>query len=224
MLLREAFAVLAAILVAFSLDAWWDTRLEREAMFRALEAVEAETRENLVMLERTMAQDRGVVAGVALLATVDAEDIDGMPIEQVRMIAGLTMGITLDPGQGAIKAFTEGGHLTALATPSLSTSLAGLSARFEDLTEEVLGIIPASSVVLDAAIRSRDPRTVTTLNLAEDDVSLRAFIRDAASSDEARYAANSLSFLYEVYVSELDVLRDQLEALLVLIDAEQAGR
>ena len=48
---REAFAVLAAILVAFALDAWWDERVEQREMLAALEAVSIEVRENIQLAD-----------------------------------------------------------------------------------------------------------------------------------------------------------------------------
>ncbi|MEE4330637.1 MAG: hypothetical protein V2J10_07200 [Wenzhouxiangella sp.] len=53
-LVREALAVLAAILAAFALDAWWDDRVERNAMYEALQTVAMEVERNLVELDSTI--------------------------------------------------------------------------------------------------------------------------------------------------------------------------
>ena len=75
-LIREAFAVLAAILVAFALDAWWDERVGHAEMLEALDAVEVEIERNLVLIDSTLTfnSSRGELIGRMLQMDPSAID------------------------------------------------------------------------------------------------------------------------------------------------------
>lgn len=211
-LLREALAVLAAILVAFALDAWWDARVERTEMLEALDAVAIEVERNMVRLDSTLTYNQGRNDLVQEILFLSAAEVEGMTPSDLERFQDLPNYQLATLELGAATAFIEGGFLATLGDRELRAEIAGLPRLQLEMDEEA-GVVQASSERLNPLVLRaipidvlRDPggpaslgaARALLLNLVEDESLLRAFYERTF-------------FLAYLYGSELQATRGRLE-------------
>jgi hypothetical protein len=134
--IREAIAVLAAILAAFALDAWWDQRVEEREMREALSAVSVEIRRNLDLINRAMAYNSSqqeLLAEAVALSEAEIQRLDAVQLARFGNVPNFNI-VTLE--LGAITAFIQGGYLTVLEDIDLRADLAGLPRLQKEMDEE----------------------------------------------------------------------------------------
>jgi len=130
--------VVASILVAFSLDAWWaDRQLEQETM-EDLAIVEFELAENIRLVQVTMDIMNNVVAANRtlireLMAQPESATVD---IDDTTLFWGLFSNPTLDPSLGGTDAWIAAGRLGGLDSPMLRQRLASVRGKVGDVVEE----------------------------------------------------------------------------------------
>ena len=134
----EGAVVVASILVAFSLDAWWaDRQLEQETM-EDLAIVEFELAENIRLVQVTMDIMNNVVAANRtlireLMAQPESATVD---IDDTTLFWGLFSNPTLDPSLGGTDAWIAAGRLGGLDSPMLRQRLASVRGKVGDVVEE----------------------------------------------------------------------------------------
>jgi len=134
----EVFTIVASILLAFSIDAWWGDRESHKELELELTNVKSELEENRrrVALEISLLE-RITSAGKSLIGTMTANK-DAATITVPDSLAWLTTvwSPTLDASFGAVDALVSSGRLAEVEVPALRSGLAGIRARFEDAQEE----------------------------------------------------------------------------------------
>jgi len=151
--LREAVAVLAAILIAFGLDAWWNESVERREMLRALDAVVIELDENIALADSILEVNAAGLRGVDRLADLAPGEALELPMEELaRLSRWLDMEL-LNPRVGAITAFIDGGFLAIVEDVGLRTTVAGIPSILDEVSEESVMLLDlgASQAVATAA-------------------------------------------------------------------------
>ena len=136
----EAAAIVASILLAFSIDAWWHERTSDAELRLELVSVMGELEENRRRVELEIALlDRITSAGTTLLEALDAE-ADAATVSVPDSLAWLTTvwSPTLDASFGAVDALVSSGRLAQVDDLALRTGLAGIKAQFQDALEEEL--------------------------------------------------------------------------------------
>jgi hypothetical protein len=134
----EGAVILVSIVLAFGLDAWWDSLAEGRQMREQLGSVEAEVRENreLVLFQVDL-MERIIGASTALVAALDSAGPSARTITIPDSMAWLPLNTpTLDASLGAIDALVASGQLAQIRDPEVRTRLAGLRDRIEDAVEE----------------------------------------------------------------------------------------
>ena len=106
-LIAEATAIVASILLAFSIDAWWDSRIEDQAeswLMRRLHADFVEIMSGLVIVEDE--HQKTIEAARRLLAISRQGSVIPASVEN-REAVGLVFLVsrTFNPGSGAVEAF-----------------------------------------------------------------------------------------------------------------------
>ena len=210
----EAGAVLAAILVAFGLDAWWGERVERRAMLDALDAVAVEVRRNLTLFDSASALNRRQIAVARDLITKSVTEVEGLSPEDVLHYGGFPEHEILTLERGALTAFIEGGFLQAVSDDELRAVIAGIAVVQDELNEERAGVGVADGrlVELTTTLMGIDDM------LAESPVDvLRAYLVGIAGDDMARKAVYMRTFSLTLYTDEMDrlgaVLAESLAAI-----------
>jgi hypothetical protein len=136
-LLGEMVVVVASILLAFAIDAWWDDRGDRKAENMLLERLQADFSEIKMMLEvarkdHTETHD----ACVALLEFAVGEPLP-VSAEVDTMVARVFIASrTFNPGSGAVAAFLNSDRARLVGNQPLADLLLAWSGLVEELQEE----------------------------------------------------------------------------------------
>jgi hypothetical protein len=210
-LLREALAVLAAILVAFALDAWWEERQERRMMLEALDAVAIEIERNVALLDSTLALNEGQAALVQRAISLDSPTIQAMGAPELARYADLPNYTLATLELGAVTAFIEGGFLATLQDRGLRAELAGLPRLQAELDEEAQVVTSASQRVNALSVESVPVeelrRGVSLVSPASTRAMLEAFATDQTA---VRALAARTFFLTYLYSGEVRRTRERL--------------
>lgn len=217
---RASLAILAAILAAFALDAWWEERREYGQMLDALDAVTLEIDRNIEILEEAVAHNREVAAAGFDIVRLAPEDVPELSPERVAALAKFTDYNLVRLQQGAVSAFIEGGFLAVVPDRSLRAEIASLPRIQEEIDEEMQAV-NSSQEQLEAHMGS-NLSIEEMLGLMSDPRSAgRTLIGSITEDDQARRALIMRSFfLGDLYSSELEqaiilleTAREQIERL-----------
>ena len=101
----ETFAVLSGILIAFGLDAWWDTYRERAELLESLRAVHSEFSDSRAQLDSVMAVNIAAIEGTDAFLRMSATDVAGLDETSARRrLRALLRSDTFDPAASAMEA------------------------------------------------------------------------------------------------------------------------
>jgi hypothetical protein len=211
----EAAAVLAAILIAFALDAWWDGHVERTAMLDALDAVAVEMEQNLELLDSAIALNERQMQTAREFVSQGAADVAALPESEVYRFWGFPNHEILTLEAGAITAFIEGGFLQAVGDDALRTEIASVATLQEELNEEREGFR-----AFDERFTEMVFRITPIVGLADDSgvEELREVLRVLATSEEARRSIYGRAFLLGIYTEEMRRLREVLAGSRTVIE------
>ncbi len=139
-LLAEGVVVVASILVAFALDAWWADRQLRSELFEELSGIDRDLAANVELVGFQIdIMRRKLAAGDALVGLLEAHD-DGRLVAVPDTLGwwALDPTPTLNAYFGGIDALIASGRLPAIENPLLRLRLTGLRGMVEDAVEEQL--------------------------------------------------------------------------------------
>jgi hypothetical protein len=135
----EASAIVASILLAFAIDAWWSARqlhLDEQHILRQLDA-EFETNANLLAVRR---RDHVVILeSIELVLSLTGPAIEKAAAESPEVRAAvdrMTRWWTYDPQMGVLSGLTQSGRLSIISSDSLRNALASWPSRVRDLVED----------------------------------------------------------------------------------------
>jgi hypothetical protein len=133
----EATAIIVSILLAFSIDAWWEKRGDRQAETVLLERLRAdflEIRSKLEVVYEDHHETR--VACITVLAFADGEVLPATA-EMDHMIALIFLtSRTFNPGSGAVASFLNSEKAQLIRNQVLADHLLAWSGLVEELQEE----------------------------------------------------------------------------------------
>lgn len=220
---RESVAVLAAILIAFSLDAWWEERRDEARMLDALDAVATELQVNIGLLDEAIATNENSVALSQEVLRLSPDDVDRASPDEIGRWMGFPNYEEVRLQLGAVTAFIEGGFLAELPERSLRSRLASIPRLQEEIDEEAGGVsgiqwkLSENFVMLvpvDDMLASSDNAT------ERGGLLLRAIAADEMSR---RFMMNRSFALGVLYNSELERTREQITAILEALNRWRGG-
>jgi hypothetical protein len=133
----EVAAIVASILLAFAIDAWWEDRGDRSAkqiLLKRLKADFIEIRAALSIVEADHVETRS--ACIALLNFPEGEPLPETPkVDHMVAVVFLTSR-TFNPGSGAVAAFLNGEGANLIDNQPLADLLFSWSGLVEELQEE----------------------------------------------------------------------------------------
>jgi hypothetical protein len=134
----EGVVVVASILIAFALDAWWDDRQIQQETAEDLAIVQFELAENIRLIQVTMEiMNQVVAANDTLIAKLMAQpDSDLVEIEDTTIFFGIFSNPTLDLSLGGTDSWIAAGRLGGVGSPILRQRLASMRGKVEDVVEE----------------------------------------------------------------------------------------
>lgn len=140
-LLVESLAVIASILVAFGLDAWWGERQLRKDLVENLVSVAEEIDGNANALEVESRFHRTAVSSIDdLILRIDAADgEEWITVPDTVASFAFIFPPIFDASTGAVDALISSGAISRLADRRLTTLLGNLNALIEDVLDGELG-------------------------------------------------------------------------------------
>ena len=224
--------IVASILLAFGIDAWWDElQLEREVA-QELQSVGRELRQNqdLLAFQIDIIQ-RMVRADDEVLALLNAK----LASEHVTIPDTLgflvTTTLTFDASLGALDALIASGRLAAVTDPELRLRLSGLRALVEDATElqsltrslyfeQMLPLISDETSLDHAAILSVQDAFWGAERILGRQLEFAGPIA-FPNTQRLRSLIRERRGLDSITVAEMIRLQRELDALLSMIEAEE---
>jgi hypothetical protein len=136
--LVEGAVIVASILLALSLEAWWAEREVSHEVSADLIGIDSELETNQGLLDVDLDLLRRTVSASTSMLESLGEQPDAPFVTLSDTIAGMArlMSPTLDVSVGGVDALLASGRLPALRSAELRRRLAGLSSMVEDLTED----------------------------------------------------------------------------------------
>lgn len=234
-LLLEGLVVVASILIAFLLDAWWDERGLQSELNQELASVTRELKGNRerVVFEIDALQ-RHVVAGEAVAELLGGPRTSELiPIPDTLAWFVTLWSPTLDVSSGALNALVASGRLAQIRSDEVRLGLAGLAGRVEDAVgDELLAQVILTEQVFPTISRDADLSTVYFIDKEyfghERQPGRAAPTRNAfvlfPSSLEARNSIlNRTSFLGSA-LTEMQDLMVELDSLILMTERRSASR
>lgn len=127
----EATAIVASILLALAVDAWWTTRSDLQRLDAGLANLRTELQANVAMIDRYEKLHKHIVdTGVAMLAADPAE----ATVEQCGVV--FLQGWVTDYSMGALEIVLGSTRLDLIEDQQLTADLVALQAFYEDAVED----------------------------------------------------------------------------------------
>lgn len=218
-MVREALSVLAAILVAFALDAWWDELRERRTMLDALDAVAVELDRNVAELDSTVVRNERQAALVYEFLELGPGEVGVAAPEDLARFAALPNFDVAALELGAATAFIEGGYLALMDDREARAAVASIPRLQVELDEEAEVVLDASSRLSPALLQLMPVDAYLARDLANPESS-RPFLTALAASEPTRSLLFERTFFLQVlYGAELEGVRDRLAEIRAQIAA-----
>jgi hypothetical protein len=210
-MLREAFAVLAAILVAFGLDAWWDGRVDQARADALLAEVSDEFKSAVVQLDSIVELNERTAATAFRFVR---ESGTGAAIESWD---GFWNAQIYDPSFGALTSLLSAGGLENVRDRELRRALADWPAQLMELEFDV-ELFESAVGQMKLAISAEGifpdyDSDGLLVPLSPDD------LEEKQRSPSIRVSAYNYGAALREYNSELRVLRDRAERIALMIEA-----
>lgn len=228
-LLLEGLVVIASILIAFAIDAWWDERHEA----RARQAILGALRSDASAAQAEAARVRpGLVTGLertaAFLALADQTPREASEAQQIDQLAtGLFLSPSFDAPLGSFQALLSAGDLSYVDNPELLRLVTGLLAQVANLEREQQ-VLAANVGLITATMNAMGVDATRILaHLASDEWQLPSTPRETAlwrHVDDPRLRSLVLSnwVRYRLCLASLEQIDANLATVLALV-AEQLG-
>lgn len=136
-LLREGLVIIASILIAFAIDAWWDARQERDRTEVYLSALADDFRDARAELDRAAGLHEGVVAAADALMRWEAEGADPDLCADLRdEISWMLAYPTFDPARGTVETILGSGRVDLIDDPGLIREITRWTSLVDDIQRE----------------------------------------------------------------------------------------
>lgn len=134
--LSEMLLIVVSILLAFSLDAWWDDRERAAQQVQELQAIRTEMRENIANVNAVIVSVSEHAANVDALISALAQAGDTPVAVPNQWLGSVITWRTADVSTGTLELIKVSGGLRRIREPDLRSALASFSADLLDFTED----------------------------------------------------------------------------------------
>lgn len=222
---RDMVLIVASILIAFSLEAWWDSHRTLAEERAALSAVRDDFRAARRELDTVLVRNEKVVEAVGVVLAMNPEDVAKLDSDSAQALMRYAYGggLTFDPPTGALQALLFAGTLGDIRNHTLAAELSAWPGLMDEIDEDQVFIIDSynrlqeirvhtgtleQSLILQGVLPG--PAEMTTGEI------LAALLSE--SEDRETLARHMLSI--GGLLMELEDVDRRLDALLEQLDAE----
>jgi hypothetical protein len=136
-LVTEGLVIVGSILLAFWIDAWWDSRQLRVAELAALESVRIEAEQNRVALDDALATNQNRLARLDYFIRATPAELRGISNDSVApLVDAFANALTYDPDVSATGLFLNGGAPVTERGREVREAAARWTRQLEDAEEE----------------------------------------------------------------------------------------
>ncbi len=128
----EAAAIVASILLAFSIDAWWDDRKDRAEEQRILTSLKSEFEQNLELIDIEFSYRRAVVDSILKILDASIAPTSVEPDLLDGLISDLSWWQNIKYSRGAIDGLLQSGGLSLIENEELRRVLVSMPSQFDD--------------------------------------------------------------------------------------------
>lgn len=140
--LFNGVAVVISILLAFAIDAAWDSRTDRLAEAAAMDGIREELEANLIEMDRLMSEYQQADTRLREFFTAAVPESEEEANKAVRLlVGGLLVGDLLDPSTGTLEMLLNSGNFGLLSKPEFRASLWIWKTQLEDLEDETAIVV-----------------------------------------------------------------------------------
>ena len=134
----EAAAIVVSILLAFSIEAWWDNYQDRSEEQGILLNLKSEFEQNLAFIETEISYRNAVIESILKIfdASVAQTSIEPKLLDE--LIGDVTWWQNIEYSRGAIDGLLQSGGLSLIENEELRRILASLPSRYDSTTRSEL--------------------------------------------------------------------------------------
>ena len=218
----QTVAIVASILLAFGIQAWWEDRQEREAEQVMLASLQHDFATSRADLDRILQRYDNVRATFARYQSATPAELTSIaPIDIEPMLTSLVIGATFDPTTGTLDALIGDGRLGLISNSAVRESVSNWVRALEDIEENEVDLRSEALRVQRAMEIHGGPFQHSALSSEEfmvaqkaNGTTLSALRQDVEFMGKVRSHHYTIAF----YVRELRRLFDILNANLVLLE------
>jgi len=142
--------IVASILAAFGLEAWWGSRAENERSRAQVEALYAEFSATQAELAELRVRLEGLRTAVGAVLELVGPDADVVPIDSVTKVVDRSFWLsTIELKTGTVQAVLASGELASIDDPGLKALIAGWPAEVADLRAQTRLMQENRELILD---------------------------------------------------------------------------
>ena len=140
---RDMVLIVVSILIAFSLEAWWDSRATLDAERAALSAVRDDFRAARRELDSVLVRNEKVVDVVGVVLAMNPEETANLDSDSAQTLLRYAYGggLTFDPPTGALQALLFAGTLGDIRNHQLAAALSAWPGVMDEIDEDQVFII-----------------------------------------------------------------------------------
>lgn len=222
--LGEAIAIILSILIAFAIDAGWDTWQERKEEAELLLALRSEYEANLEAVQETMDGHRGHISDVQAVSELRTADYDTLSVNRAsQMVLAFANPWTFDPSLGTTETLISSGRIGLLRDRELAAMLTTFVNFTEDAEEDADYVRSGAEFVWQAEYRLGGPWFNGEIERStQGELEGLDFIESAGGDDLRRLWADPVirggALMNQInagyYIVELRQMRDHIQAIL----------
>jgi hypothetical protein len=138
----ESAVVVASILLAFAIDAWWDSKNDRDRELMLLAGLAQEFRANRAIQDGVIGWHRTAEsAAVQLLEIAGGNPLPGSLNPDSVLAEVFLTGVSYNPSSGALDSYLALGTTAGLVSPDLRSQIASWSGMVADVAEDELRVL-----------------------------------------------------------------------------------
>lgn len=211
--IAEGVAIVVSILLAFGIQAGWETRQQRAEERRALALLDLEFRANRDSLRVLMTDHAANLEGLRRFYETPLEELRGMDADSIvdAVVGAFILQITYDPSIGAMETLLRGGRISVLRDLELENMLWLWQRQLVDSQEEGRLLIETVNGSLEEFVR------LGVMNPHMPDELAPNSVERMWRSEFLGAQAVTLDLWRRVYLDELQSLYDLTDAVIALI-------
>ena len=134
----EGAAIVVSILLAFSIEAWWDKYQDRDEEQGILLGLRSEFEQNLAFIEIELSYRNAVIESILKIFDASVTQTSIEPEKLDELIGDVTWWQNIEYSRGAIDGLLQSGGLSLIENEDLRRVLASMPSRYDSTTRSEL--------------------------------------------------------------------------------------